>query len=87
MFGPVLRGEKISLEPPHPEDGALRLRWFADLEVTRLYTKPGASGMHRALERSGFRRIGTRQRRYVILGVYHDEHIFELLRQDWEKGH
>lgn len=178
MFGPVLRGEKISLEPPRPEDGALRLRWFADLEVTRLYTNPGVPslhqeeesyersardedvvlwrialdgraigsafihnidwlsrsartgmiigersewgkgygsevvrlrmayafeelnllrletasvdvniGMHRALERSGFRRSGLQRRRHYILGVQHDAYIFELLREDWEKDH
>jgi RimJ/RimL family protein N-acetyltransferase len=176
VFGPLLRGEKISLEPPSRDDGALRLGWFADLEVTRLYTSPGVPslqqeeesyegsardenlvlwrivldgraigsafihdidwlnrsartgmvigeraewgkgfgsevvrlrtvyavdelnlvrletssidvniGMHRALERSGFRRIGLRRRRYIILGVYHDEYIFELLREEWEK--
>jgi RimJ/RimL family protein N-acetyltransferase len=171
-----LCGEKVCLEPPRREDGDLRLRWFADLEVTRLYTAPGVPslrqeeesydraardenlvlwrialdgraigsafihdidwlnrsaltgmmigerskwgkgsgsevvrlrtayafeelnlarletssvdvniGMHRALQRSGFRQIGLRQRRYHILGTYHDEYIFELLREEWEQ--
>jgi RimJ/RimL family protein N-acetyltransferase len=176
MLGPVLRGHKISLEPAQPEDALLRHRWFADLEVTRLYTSPGVPslkqeeesfdraarddsavlwritlngvaigqcflhqldwmhrqtltgtwigerahwrkgygsesvrlrtdyalgelglerietssiaaniGMHRALERSGFRRIGVRTHRYYYRGEWHDEYIFELLRDEWLK--
>jgi RimJ/RimL family protein N-acetyltransferase len=40
-------------------------------------------GMHRALERSGFRRIGTRTHRFWRGGRWHDEYIFELLRHEW----
>src|SRR5438067_1321050 len=40
MLGPILRGEKISLEPPRPEDGVLRCAWFADLELSRWWTGP-----------------------------------------------
>lgn len=174
MLGPILRGEKISLEPPRPEDGVLRCAWFADLALSRWWTSPdvpslqqeaesferwardeasvhwrivlqertigstwlsaidwrnrqawqgmviGARaewgkgygseavrlrtafafedlglerletstlatnvGMQRALERSGFRRIGVRQRRYLVQGVWQDEWIFELLAAEW----
>lgn len=41
MLGPTLRGTSISLEPARPEDAPLRQRWFAELEVTRLYSAPG----------------------------------------------
>src|SRR3954470_1823717 len=40
MFGPILRGEKISLEPPLLEDAALRVRWFSDLELSHFWTRP-----------------------------------------------
>jgi RimJ/RimL family protein N-acetyltransferase len=174
MLGPSLQGELISLEPARPEDAPLRRRWFADLDVTRLYTSPGVPslegeresferaarddslvlwridragvsigqtflhdvdwmnrhagsglwigersqwgkgygteavrlrtafafeelglerletssmavniGMHRALERSGYRRIGIRRQKFWRNGQWHDEIIFELLRDEW----
>ncbi len=174
MFGPVLQGERISLEPPRPEDSAARIRWFADHIVARYYTSPGVPlqgadvasadraardeslvlwrialdgrsigtsfllgidyvsrhamssmmigersmwghgyatevvrlrtafafnelglerlesssfaanvGMHRALERSGYRPIAHRTRQYFVDGRWHDEIVFELLRRDW----
>jgi RimJ/RimL family protein N-acetyltransferase len=177
VFGPVLHGAVIALEPPRPEDSALRARWFADVEVARLYTSPGVPievedqasaeraardssvvlwriahegraigscfllgvdwknrqalsgmmigerslwgrgfgteavrlrtgfafeelglerletssidvnvGMHRALERSGYRRIARRSRRFFIEGSWHDELVFELLRQEWAEA-
>lgn len=174
MFGPVLRGDKISLEPPQPEDSGARVRWFADQRVARFYTSPGVPieaqdrssaervardesvvlwrialdgraignstlfnidrlnrhagssmmigerslwgrgfateavrlrtafafnelglvrlestslvvnvGMHRALERSGYRKIARRRRHDFVDGSWHDDYVFELLRQDW----
>ncbi|MGI8826555.1 MAG: GNAT family N-acetyltransferase [Chloroflexota bacterium] len=35
MYGPILRGQSISLEPPRREDIPLYLAWFADTQVTR----------------------------------------------------
>jgi len=35
MFGPVIEGARVRLEPPRGEDAALFQRWFADMEVTR----------------------------------------------------
>jgi RimJ/RimL family protein N-acetyltransferase len=176
MFGPIVQGERVTLAPPRREDAELRQRWFADLEVTRLYTSPSVPslaaedesyerasrdpatvlwrivvdertigqcflceiewpnrtaqsgmwigersewgkgygseavrlrtrfafhelglqrletssfacniGMHRALERSGYRRIGERHMRYFAGGEWHDEIIFELLAKDWRE--
>ena len=163
MLGPTLRGDKISLEPARPEDGSLRQRWFADLEVTRPYTSPvvpslkqeeesfersarddsvvlwrialdgtsigqsflyDLSWMHRqahtgmwigersqwgkgygseavrlrtsfAFEELGLERLETsslavnvgmhRTHRYRSGGAWHDEHMFELLRDEWLK--
>ena len=174
MLGPTLQGKLISLQPARPEDAVLRLRWFADLDVTRLYGAPGVPsrrqeeekierdarddsvilwridldgesigqaflkeidwmhrqarsgmwigdrahwgkgygsevvrlrtafalgelglerietssmtanvGMHRALERSGFRQIGRRTHCSWFSGAWHDEFIYELLREEW----
>ncbi len=37
MYGPILLGEHVRLEPPRPELARLYSRWFADAEVN-LYT-------------------------------------------------
>jgi ribosomal-protein-alanine N-acetyltransferase len=35
MFGPVMAGERVRLEPPRPEYAPTYIGWFADREVTR----------------------------------------------------
>lgn len=35
MYGPVMAGERVRLEPPQPEYAATYTRWFADRLVTR----------------------------------------------------
>ena len=35
MFGPVLKGQKVTLRPPDEKDAARFIAWFADTEVTR----------------------------------------------------
>ena len=35
MFGPVIEGARVRLEPPRSDHAALFQRWFADMEVTR----------------------------------------------------
>lgn len=35
MYGPVMPGERIRLEPPRPECASTFIRWFADRVVTR----------------------------------------------------
>src|SRR3979409_7605 len=35
MYGPVLEGKLVRLRPPRPEDAAVMITWFEDLEVTR----------------------------------------------------
>src|SRR5258705_718739 len=37
MFGPVIEGERVRLEPPRPESSALFRRWFADMQVMRYF--------------------------------------------------
>ena len=35
MYGPVIEGKLVRLRPPTPEDAAVIIQWFEDLEVTR----------------------------------------------------
>ena len=35
MYGPVIEGKLVRLRPPKPEDAAVMITWFEDLEVTR----------------------------------------------------
>jgi RimJ/RimL family protein N-acetyltransferase len=58
---------------------------FQDLGLERLETSTLATntGMQRALQRSGFRRIGVRQHRIYIQGAWLDEWIYELLAAEW----
>lgn len=66
----------------------VRLRcWysFEELGLERLETISLIEniGMHRALERSGYRNL-TRLHRFVFRqGRWHDVYLFELLRSDW----
>ncbi|HYY55586.1 MAG TPA: GNAT family protein [Candidatus Dormibacteraeota bacterium] len=36
MYGPVLRGKRVTLRPPVPEDVPHIVRWLADVEVSRM---------------------------------------------------
>jgi RimJ/RimL family protein N-acetyltransferase len=56
MFGPVLKGQKVTLRPPDATDAARFIAWFADLEVTRYLgtTFPlSLQGEEEALKRLG----------------------------------
>jgi RimJ/RimL family protein N-acetyltransferase len=35
MFGPIIEGERVRLEPPKIEDASIYIRWFADPQMTR----------------------------------------------------
>jgi ribosomal-protein-alanine N-acetyltransferase len=35
MYGPVIQGKLVRLRPPKPEDAAVMITWFEDMEVTR----------------------------------------------------
>jgi len=176
MFGPVLRGDRVTLRPARENDAEHFVRWFADMEVTRhlnqrtaisleqeqeflrkigeskddvfwmidAEAKPiGATGVHRinwldangttgimigekdcwgkgyateamqlrtryafrelnlhklltevdteneaskkALERNGYRTVGTRREQSFREGKWRDRWLGEVLRDDWEK--
>jgi ribosomal-protein-alanine N-acetyltransferase len=35
MYGPVIEGKLVRLRPPKPDDAAVMITWFEDMEVTR----------------------------------------------------
>lgn len=173
-LGPILRGERINLEPPRLDDLPIYRTWLADQEITRFLlvrfvpseqqeeewyervskgnehvvwrivaneqtvgntgihaidwvNRHGETGlmigersawgkgyaseavklrtayafeelglerlgseslveneaMHRALEKSGYQKIGTKRHLVYRGGVWHDLYVFELLRDDW----
>lgn len=175
MLGPILRGERIRLEPSTPADLPVFVRWFADTQVTRYLLKRfvpsegqeaewydsvtrshstvhwrlvaedrtigvtgihgidwlnrhAASGlvigersewgkgyaseavelrtafafeelglerletcsltenvaMHRALEKTGYRKLARRRHVYWRAGRWHDDFLFELVRDEWK---
>jgi diamine N-acetyltransferase len=177
MFGPLLRGEKVTLRPARENDAEHFVRWFADMEVTRfLATRMaitlqqeqeflkkigeskddvwwvieadgraiGATGIHginwldangttgivigekgswgkgyateamqlrtryafrdlnlhkimtevfvgnqasrRALEKNGYRTVGTSRDHFFTRGGWHDIWLGEVLRDDWERA-
>jgi RimJ/RimL family protein N-acetyltransferase len=58
---------------------------FGELGLERLETECLAENvpMHRALEKSGYQRIGRRRRHVYKGGNWHDTILFELLRHEW----
>jgi len=35
MYGPVIEGKLVRLRPPRPDDAAVMITWFEDMEITR----------------------------------------------------
>src|SRR5207244_11605750 len=56
VFGPILRGTRVTLRPPRKEDLETYLAWFADPEVTRY--QPRSTPFSPAQEEAWFTRTG-----------------------------
>src|SRR5207248_11699527 len=50
MFGPLLRGDKVTLRPARENDAEHFVRWFADMEVTRFVARGMASALEQEQE-------------------------------------
>jgi RimJ/RimL family protein N-acetyltransferase len=50
MFGPVLKGAKVTLRPGRESDAELFVRWFADMEVTRMLGRRMAIALYQEQE-------------------------------------
>ena len=56
MFGPLLRGKKVTLRPARENDAEHFVRWFADMEVTRYLNRRMAVTLEQ--ERDYLKKIG-----------------------------
>ena len=56
MFGPLLRGHRVTLRPPDESDPARFVEWFADTEATRYLAQ--RFGMALFQEEEFFKRMG-----------------------------
>src|SRR5438445_12586133 len=56
VFGPLLRGEKVTLRPARENDAEHFVRWFADMEVTRYLNRRMAVTLEQ--ERDYLKKIG-----------------------------
>jgi [ribosomal protein S5]-alanine N-acetyltransferase len=58
---------------------------FGELGLERLESESFVENapMHRALEKSGYQKIGRRRHYFYRGGHWHDVYIFELLRTEW----
>jgi RimJ/RimL family protein N-acetyltransferase len=50
MFGPVLRGDRVTLRPANDDDPPRFVPWFADLEVTRYLGRRMAVALYQEVE-------------------------------------
>jgi RimJ/RimL family protein N-acetyltransferase len=54
MYGPVIEGKLVRLRPPRPDDAAVMITWFEDMEITRfllLRNPPGIEAEKEWLDR------------------------------------
>src|SRR2546430_15104620 len=56
MFGPLLRGDKVTLRPAREDDAEHFVCWFADMEVTRFLARRMAITLQQ--EQEFLKRIG-----------------------------
>jgi RimJ/RimL family protein N-acetyltransferase len=56
MFGPVLKGEHVTLRPADDSDPPRFVPWFADMEVTRYLGRRGAAALYQEVD--FFKKVG-----------------------------
>jgi RimJ/RimL family protein N-acetyltransferase len=87
MYGPVIQGKLVRLRPPRPEDAALMITWFEDLEVTRfikLRHPPSAEAEKEFLDKM------ARDETVVFWTVEHEDKVVggtSIVAIDWRNGH
>jgi ribosomal-protein-alanine N-acetyltransferase len=87
MYGPVIQGKLVRLRPPRPEDAALMITWFEDLEVTRfikLRNPPSAEAEKEFLDKM------ARDETVVFWTVEHEDKVVggtSIVAIDWRNGH
>lgn len=56
MFGPYLRGDRVTLRPADDADPPRFVPWFADMEVTKYLGRPSAVALYQEID--FFKRVG-----------------------------
>src|ERR671937_1125911 len=56
LFGPIVRGTRVTLRPPRKDELDTYRNWFADIEVTR--SQPRSTPFSPAAEEAWFARVG-----------------------------
>ena len=61
---------------------------FATESIERIESVTDAENLpsQRVLEKNGFRREGTLRKRFRLSGVYRDEYMYSLLREEWQRA-
>jgi RimJ/RimL family protein N-acetyltransferase len=87
MYGPVVQGKLVVLRPPKPDEAAVIVRWFEDLEVTRfikLRHPPSIEVEKEFLDRM------ARDPDAVWWAIEHDGRLVggtSIVRIDWKHGY
>src|SRR5437870_13678474 len=87
MYGPVIHGKLVRLRPPRPEDAALMITWFEDLEVSRfikLRHPPSAEAVVEFLDKM------SRDETAVFWTVQHEDKVVggtSIVAINWRSGH
>ncbi len=87
MFGPVLRGDKVTLRPADDADPPRFVPWFADMEVTRYLGRRSAVALYQEVEY--FRKAGESKDDVVWIIEAEGEAIGAtgIHRIDWVSAH
>src|SRR5438270_11212052 len=86
MYGPVIHGKLVRLRPPRPEDAALMITRFEDLEVTRfikLRNPPSAEAEKEFLD------MMSRVESVVLWTVEHEVKVLggtSIVTIEWRNG-
>ena len=94
MFGPVMAGERVRLEPPRSEYAteavALATSYaFLELALQKVWAEVTApnKASRRALEHNGYRQCAVFRRDRYVEGRWHDLWVGEILRDEWAALH
>lgn len=88
MFGPIVRGQKVTLRPPDTDDPARFAAWLADIEATRyLGGGPGAFSVQQ--EEAYFKDMADSKNDvlWVIEAEGRAIGSTRIARIDWQNGH
>lgn len=87
MYGPLIQGKLALLRPPRPEDVALMITWFEDMEVTRYILLRNPPNLE--LEKEWLDKM-ARDPNSVLWVIEHEGHAVgttAIMEISWKYGH